>query len=170
MINNTTDQGIEPAMEVSKIIKLALSLTIAFIIFLNGFLLYTYFLLQTSSPLDNFRGGFVTPVSLSNDLVIVGTGVYDRDILCKLTDFDIHLKNVDNGEEILIGPTSLAKAPPANLKPGKDIPIEFDLFIPTTLYPGKWMPEFHGTYICQAGIFQATKTVHLQLSTLVAEE
>ena len=130
-----------------------------FIVSLNAFFLYTYVLLQSSSPLDNFRGGFITPVSLSEDLVIVGTGVYDRDVICKITDFDIHLVNIDNDEEIIIGPKSLAKAPPANLKPGKDIPIEFDLFIPTTLYPGKWMPEYHGTYICQAGIFQAQKTV-----------
>lgn len=157
-------------MEVSSIIKWTVLATITFILSLNGYLLLTYFHLQSSHPLENFRGGFITPISLTTDETIVGTGLYDRHVLCKLTNFDIHLFNTETSDEIVIGPKSLAKVPPAHLKPGNDIPIEFEVYIPKTIYPGRWKPTYHGEYICQEGIFQEAKSVHLELSVLTVVE
>ena len=123
-------------------------LLLVFLVGLNGYLLYHYFLLHSSDPLDNFRGRFTTPVSLSTDKTLVGEGKYDRAITCRILMFDVHLVNIETGDEIILGPKQLAKAPPANMKPGKDLPIQFELFIPKTLYPGLWKPRWHAEYLC----------------------
>lgn len=148
-------------------VKWTVATTIIFILSMNAYFMYTYFLLHSSNPLENFRGEFITPISLSEDATLVGSGTYDRDVMCKLTNFDIHLLNPETLDELVIGPRSLAKAPPVNIRPGKNIPIEFEVFVPNTLYVGTWKPTFHGEYLCQAGIFQAPKSVSLQLSSVL---
>lgn len=151
-------------------LKTAITLMVMFVVVFNGYLIYHYVKLHTNSPFENFKGSFISPISLSKDNAITGTGTYDRDIMCRITNFDIHLKNSKTSEEVVIGPSSLLVAPPVNLSPGTDIPIEFVVAVPSTLYPGTWSTVYHGSYHCRAGIFVAQKAVTLNLSSLVVTE
>ena len=138
------------------LVSMMLSLLLACIVAINALVIHSYVALQQSQPLENFTGHVVNPVYLSLG-IIETAGTYDRDIVCRMTDFSVTLTNINNKERVVIGPESLLTAPPSNLNPGKNIPVQFSLAIPTTLYAGIWQVEFSGDYWCRNGLFTARK-------------
>lgn len=120
-------------------------------------MIYSYTALQSARPLQNFTGHVISPVSLSKDTVLIAGGNFDRTVMCKLYDFHLYLTHVQSKETLMVGPETLAKPPVANVNPGKNIPIQFEVLIPSTMYPGVWTPRFEGRYICRNGLFTSHK-------------
>lgn len=138
------------------IVSMMLVFLLACIVAINVLVIHSYVTLQQSQPLENFTGHVVNPVYISQG-ILKTAGTYDRDIVCRMTDFSVTLTNINNKERIILGPELLLTAPPSNLNPGKNIPVQFTLAIPTTLYVGIWQVEFSGDYWCRNGLFTAHK-------------
>lgn len=138
------------------LVSISLAFLLACIVAVNAIVIHSYVTLQQAQPLENFSGKVVNPVHLSLG-VIDTAGTYDRDIICRMTNFAVILTNIENRERVIIGPELLLQAPPSNIAPGKNIPVEFSLAIPNTLYVGTWQVEFSGHYWCRNGLFTARK-------------
>lgn len=116
-------------------------------------LICSFVTIHRSQPLENLHVEKLPTVDLAHDTTFKFAGTYDRNITCNLYNFDVHLTNIDTNNIITLGPDHLARKPKSNATPGKNIPIEFHLTIPATVYPGIWKTEFTGRYICRLGIF-----------------
>lgn len=116
-------------------------------------LICSFVTIHKSQPLENLYVEKLPTVDLAHDSTFKFAGTYDRNITCNLYNFDVHLTDVSTNNIITLGPDHLAKKPKSNLSPGKNIPIEFHLTIPATVYTGTWKTEFTGRYICRLGIF-----------------
>lgn len=118
---------------------------------------YNYVKLQQSWPLEDFTGYVVSPIDIAQDKVIVTDGTYSRSIQCDMYNFEVQLRNAVTKDIIILNKEHLAKAPKASMTPANDVNIEFELFIPGSLYEGWWSPTFEGHYWCKQGIFTANK-------------
>ena len=118
----------------------------------------TFVQVHTADPIKNIKVKVVDPVYI-NSKEIVWAGSYDRDVACKLIRFHVLLKNKDTGSIIMLGPEHLTRTPKPNSQPGTDIPINFALKTPETLYPGHWSSLFEADYLCSKGIFKAIRHV-----------
>lgn len=117
---------------------------------------HSYARLQVAKPLENIRAVVVEPVYVDQELLEF-TGTFDRDVSCTLHHFRLDLTNMSTGDVITLNENHLARVPPPDTGPGKDLEIEFALVMPGTIYPGRWQPEFRGAYVCRYGIFTAFK-------------
>lgn len=118
----------------------------------------TFVQVHTADPLKNIQVKVVEPV-YTNSEEIVWAGHYDRDVACKLVKFHVLLKNRETGSIIMLGPEHLTRTPKPNSKPGKQLPINFALKTPDTIYPGHWSSVYEADYLCQKGIFKAIRHV-----------
>jgi len=116
-------------------------------------LICSFVTIHRSQPLENLYVEKLPTVDLAHDNTFKFAGTYDRNITCNLYNFDVHLTDIGTNNIITLGPDHLSKKPKSNRSPGKNIPIEFHLTIPATIYPGTWKTEFTGRYICRLGIF-----------------
>lgn len=144
--------------------------TIMLILGGNIYFLHHYIKVHKADPLENIQVEIVSPISISAQDPVVASGKYDRDIRCQLTDFDLQLTSMTSNIELTVGPESLLKVPPANKKPGKDIPIEFAVAQHKDLTPGLWKPEFQGFYLCNSSLFMQDRIVRVQLSVIKVVE
>lgn len=116
----------------------------------------SYLKLQFADPLENIQVEVVQPVYQDQDLLEF-VGKYDRAVECSLMTFRLELTNIVTNDIITLTPKHIVKAPIPNKGPGKDLEIEFTLAMPSTIYPGRWKPNFWGQYLCKNGIFVAYK-------------
>lgn len=116
----------------------------------------SYLKLQFADPLENIHVEVVQPVYQDQDLLEFA-GKYDRAVECSLMTFRLELTNMSTTDIITLTPKHIVKAPSPHKGPGKDLEIEFTLAMPSTIYPGRWKPNFWGQYLCKNGIFVAYK-------------
>jgi len=135
-----------------------------------GILTYTFIILQEARPLENVTANFSSPISLAEDTEIHATGTFDRRIVCNITDFNLFFKSESTTDIIVLTPSHLLNAPTTSVAAGSGLPIELLLSIPSTLYPGRWAVEFHGSYICRKGIFTAVKTQTILANSITVVE
>lgn len=146
--------------------EIILCLMVILIVAFNSLILLQYATLQSSRPLENFSGKFITPVSISKNDRIIAEGYYDRSVMCNLLDFSIHMTHMQSGDRIVIGKERLLQPPPTNVHPGKSIPVSFEVSRPATMYPGLWQPEYEGKYICVYGLFTSVKYQTVSVPTV----
>lgn len=154
----------------SVVAKVIIFLFISAVTLANVTFFLQYMKLNSSPALYNFRAEVISPISIGNNDPIKAIGTYDRDIMCEMTTFRVHLRNHATNDILTLGPTHLRTSPPMNLQPGKNIPIQFELFQPTNIYPGMWFVDFDGQYICREGIFVVKKEVHLNSNAISVTE
>jgi hypothetical protein len=118
----------------------------------------TFAQVHTADPLKNIQVKVVDPV-YTNSKEIVWSGNFDRDVACKLIKFHVLLKNKETGSIIMLGPQHLTRTPKSGSSVGKQIPINFALKTPDTIYPGNWSSVFEADYLCYKGIFKAIRHV-----------
>ena len=140
-----------------KVVTYALTTALVLLLSSLACMVYSYVKLQQAYPLENLRGAVIQPIATDAD-VLEFQGTYDRYVKCNMTGFDVHLYNEETQDIIMLTQVHLAKPVPIIPEPGLDIKTQFALFMPKTIYPGKWKPSFTGFYICQLGIFVDQKT------------
>lgn len=118
----------------------------------------TFVQVHHTNPLKNIQVKVVDPV-YTNSKEIVWAGHFDRDVACKLIKFHVLLKNRETGSIIMLGPQHLTRTPKSESAVGKQIPINFALETPDTIYPGNWSSVFEADYLCHKGIFKALRHV-----------
>lgn len=139
-------------------ISLLLSVIITLsLLCLNYALISDYYLLRSSSPLEEVEVSIIDPIDLSNDEAFIAQGTYTRRVMCHLYDFKIVMHNVDTHDNMLITKDNLLVSPPTNLLPGIKNPIVFEVKLPDGIYAGTWLPTFEGSYFCKKGIFMERK-------------
>jgi hypothetical protein len=60
---------------------------------------------------------------------------------------------------IMLDKRHLTRTPKPNTGPGKNLPINFALATPNTIYPGTWNSLFRAKYFCTHGLFSVIKNV-----------
>ena len=141
---------------------LLLSITLAMVVFV-GSILQTYTHLKYEQPLKNFQGGFKSPVYLDFQTKLEAYGTFDRDIACKMIDFNVLLKSVRTNDVHLLDKQHLLVIPKDFGLRGKNIKTNFVLSIPSSIKEGRYIPTFNGTYFCKEGLFSDLKHVNIQV-------
>ena len=118
----------------------------------------TFAQVHTANPLENIKVKVIDPV-YTNSKEIIWAGHFDRTVQCRLIKFHVLLKNKDTGSIIMLGPDQLTRTPKSESATGKQIPINFALKTPDTIYPGTWGSVFEADYLCHKGIFKALRHV-----------
>jgi len=123
-----------------------------------GCLFRTYYILQVSDPLKNIKVEVAQPVYVGSE-EIVWVGSYDRDVKCTVVTFSLVLTNTRTADMIMLDKRHLTRTPKPNTGPGKNLPINFALATPNTIYPGTWNSLFRAKYFCTHGLFSVIKNV-----------
>jgi len=142
-----------------------LNVALVTLLIMVGLLIASYVKLQQAQPLENFSGRVISPIDLATDTILMTEGTFDRPVMCNMIGFKVFLTNQETGDIIVLTPKHLAASPTESMNPGKDIPINFSLHIPSTLVIGTHLPHFQGTYLCRLGIFMSRKVQSVRASS-----